>query len=70
MLAGTILDLLESPDLVARVRECFLEENRGVKYEPLLPPDTHPPLDLNKQMMDTHRPEMKKHYVNKEVKFV
>ena len=33
VLAGTILDLLEGPELVAQVREYFLEENKGVKYE-------------------------------------
>ena len=32
VLAGTILDLLESPELVARVREYFLEENKGVEF--------------------------------------
>ena len=68
MLAGTILDLLESPELVARVRECFEEENKGVKYEPLMPPDARPEVGLNKQMMDSCRPEMKKHYLNKTVR--
>ena len=70
VLAGTILDLLQNPELIQRARECFEEENKGVKYEPLLPPDTRPPLDLNKQMMDGYREEMKKRYVNKKVKFV
>ena len=70
MLAGTLLDLLGSPELVKRVRECFEEENKGVRYEPLLPPDTRPSVELNKQMMDGYREEMKKHYLNKEVRFV
>ena len=45
---GTILDLLESPELVQRVSECFLEENKVLKYEPLPPPDTRPDVELNK----------------------
>ena len=53
-----------------QVKECFEVENKGVKYEPLLPPDTHPSVELNRQMMDGFRAEMKKHYLNKEVKFV
>ena len=52
VLAGTLLDLLESPELVARVKKCFAVESVGVEYEPLLPPNTHPPLDLNKQGLE------------------
>ncbi|MEX0975184.1 MAG: amidohydrolase, partial [Bacillota bacterium] len=70
VVAGTLLDLLGNPDLVAQVKECFAQESKGVKYEPLLPPDTHPSAELNKQMMDTYRPEMRKRYLNKAVKFV
>ncbi|MEX0975257.1 MAG: hypothetical protein WD024_07920 [Bacillota bacterium] len=68
--AGRLLDLLSSPVLVKQVKECLAEESVGVKYEPLLPPDTHPSVELNKQMMDGYREEMKKRYLNREIKFV
>ena len=42
VLAGTLLDLLGNPEIVKQVKECFEVENKGVKYEPLLPPDTRP----------------------------
>jgi len=70
VVAGTLIDLLVNPELVAKVKECFKEETKGVRYEPLLPPDTVPPVGLNKEMMDSFRPEMKKHYLNKPVRFV
>ena len=68
-MAGTTLHLLQDAELVQRVRECFEEESKGVKYEPLLPPDTHPSVELNKQMMHGYRAEMKKRYLNKKVRF-
>lgn len=70
VLAATLVDLLGKPELVEQVRACFEEENRGVTYEPLLPMETNPPLELNKALMDAYRPAMEQRYLRKPVKFV
>lgn len=69
VLAGTLLDLLSQPELVQQVRACFEQENRGVNYQPLLPLETQPPIELNRALMDTYRPAMQQHYLHKPVRF-
>jgi aminobenzoyl-glutamate utilization protein B len=59
-LAASILDLLMSPDLLARARTQFADDTRETKYFSLVPADAKPPLDLNREMMEKFRPEMRK----------
>lgn len=47
----------------------FAEDTKETKYFSLLPPDAKPPLDLNREMMEKFRPEMRKFYLNKPVQF-
>jgi aminobenzoyl-glutamate utilization protein B len=68
-LAGSIVDLLGDPALVRRAKETFAEELGGVKYEPLLPPDQKPPVDLNREMMEEFRPSMREHYIKEKPVF-
>ncbi|MGI6357903.1 MAG: amidohydrolase [Bacillota bacterium] len=70
VLAGTLLDLLTQPDLIQKVRECFQQETKDVAYQPLLPLEAAPPVDLNQALMDSYRPAMRQHYLNKSVRFV
>jgi len=69
ILAASMLDLLTSPDLLQRVRDQFREDTKDTRYFTLLPADTKPPLDMNREMMERMRPEMRKSYLNKTPKF-
>jgi aminobenzoyl-glutamate utilization protein B len=69
VLAASVLDVITSPDLVQRARAQFQDDTKETKYFSLLPADAKPPLDLNREMMEKYRPEMRKFYVNKKVQF-
>jgi aminobenzoyl-glutamate utilization protein B len=40
-----------------------------LKYFSLMPADAKPPVDMNKEMMESYRPEMRKYYLNKAPRF-
>jgi aminobenzoyl-glutamate utilization protein B len=69
VLAGTILDFLNHPELVKQARAEFEKATTEMKYFSVLPADAKPPLDLNKDTMDHYRAEMTKFYLNKPVRF-
>jgi aminobenzoyl-glutamate utilization protein B len=69
VLAGTILDLLARPELVAAARAEFDKQTSEMKYFAVLPADAKPPLDLNKETMDRYRPAMRQFYLDKPVRF-
>jgi aminobenzoyl-glutamate utilization protein B len=69
VLAASALDLLTSSELRAAAKKQFEEDTKDTKYFSLLPPDAKPPVDLNKEIMDKYRPEMRKFYLNKKVQF-
>jgi aminobenzoyl-glutamate utilization protein B len=69
VLAASVLDLMTSPELRAAAKKQFEEDTKETKYFSLLPPDAKPPLDLNKEIMDKYRPEMRKFYLNKKADF-
>jgi aminobenzoyl-glutamate utilization protein B len=69
VLAASILDLLTSPDVLAKANAEFQEATKDSKYFSLMPADAKPPLDMNKAMMDKFRPEMRKYYLNKTPRF-
>ena len=64
VLAASVLDLLTDPALLARAKAQFEQDTKAVQYAPFLPASAKPPLDLNRDMMDKYRAEMKKHYLN------
>lgn len=70
VLAGTCLDFLLNPGLVATARQTFAAEIEGTRYDPLLPPEARPPLNLNKEYMETFRPVLASRYVRTPVRFV
>lgn len=62
-MAASAIDLLMSPKKVQEIRDefnRFLEKN---PYEPFLPEDAQPPLDLNRELMEKFRPLMEKFYL-------
>jgi aminobenzoyl-glutamate utilization protein B len=62
VLAGSMVDLLTRPELLAKAKETFKKEVAGATYRPLLPPDQKPPLTLNAEEMAKYRNQMKPHY--------
>ncbi|MEI9479431.1 MAG: amidohydrolase [Deltaproteobacteria bacterium] len=69
VLAGSMVDLLAKPELLAKAKETFKKEMAGATYKPLLPPDQKPPLTLNVEEMAKYRDEMKKHYLHPNIQF-
>jgi hypothetical protein len=55
--------------LLQRAKDQFRADTKGTEYFSLLPAETKPPLDMNRDMMEKYRPEMRKHYLNKTPKF-
>jgi aminobenzoyl-glutamate utilization protein B len=69
VLAGAILDFLTNPELVKEARAEFVKATDEMKYFDVLPADAKPPLDLNKETMDSYRAAMSKFYLHKPVRF-
>ena len=68
-LAASLLDLLSAPELLAQAKEEFQKQTRDTPYFSFLPAEAKPPLELNREMMERFRPEMRKHYLNKTPRF-
>lgn len=61
--AMTILDLLLKPEILKESWEYYnTVQTKELKYTPLISKDDRPAIKLNKEIMDTFRPEMKKFY--------
>jgi aminobenzoyl-glutamate utilization protein B len=69
VLAASLLDLLTSDQLRQKARAEWEEATKKGQYFSILPADAKPPLDLNRDMMERYRPEMRKYYLNKTVEF-
>jgi aminobenzoyl-glutamate utilization protein B len=69
VMAGSVIDLLTQPALLAKAKETFAEEVAGSTYTSLLPPDQKPPVDLNAEEMAKYRGELRRHYAATEIKF-
>jgi len=61
--AMTTLDLLTTPKLLAEAKKYQQEVQYAEQsYDPVLTPEDKPAIDLNKELMDRIRPELKKFY--------
>jgi aminobenzoyl-glutamate utilization protein B len=61
--AMTMLDLVMKPALVEQAWDYFRNvQTKETKYEPLIRPQDTPAVDLNKDVMDRYRPQLKKYY--------
>jgi aminobenzoyl-glutamate utilization protein B len=69
VLAASIIDLLTSPDLIAKARAEFETESKKTPYFSLLPPDAQPPIELNRAEMEKYRADMRPLYLNKQPRF-
>jgi aminobenzoyl-glutamate utilization protein B len=63
VMAAAALDLFMRPEELKKIREEFEAFQKEHPYEPFLPEDSVPPLDLNEDLMEKWRPEMKPHYL-------
>jgi aminobenzoyl-glutamate utilization protein B len=68
-MAGSAVDLLMDPSLVAEAKDTFQVEIGDVEYQPLLPPEQKPPLELNHDLMERFRPAMRAHYLKEKPVF-
>ncbi|HEX6284837.1 MAG TPA: amidohydrolase [Pyrinomonadaceae bacterium] len=67
VVAMTVIDLLTKPELVDQAWKYFREvQTKDTKYQPLISAEDKPAVWLNKRIMDTFRPEMRKYYYNPE----
>ena len=61
--AMTILDLVMRPELITGAWDYFRAvQTKDIKYEPLLRATDTPAIQLNKEVMDRFRPQMRKYY--------
>ena len=61
--ALTLLDLVGTPALVDSAWSYFRNvQTKEIKYEPLIRPQDRPPVELNTEIMQRYRPEMRKYY--------
>lgn len=61
--AMTMLDLLTQPALVDSAWAYFREvQTKDIQYEPLIRPGDTPATEMNADIMQRYRPEMRKHY--------
>jgi aminobenzoyl-glutamate utilization protein B len=54
------LDLLTNPELLNAAKAYFSEQTKTVKWQSLIPQETKPPIDLNRERMQRFRPELDK----------
>jgi len=61
--AMTLVDLFLKPEVVTEAWRYFTEvQTKNQKYEPLIRPQDTPAIELNKEIMDKYRDEMRKYY--------
>ncbi len=58
--ALTAIDLLTNPELLAAAKKYFAEQTKETKWKPLIPEDTKPPIELNREKMERFRPQLRK----------
>ncbi len=61
-MAASAIDLLTRPDELAAIRAEFEAYSEEHPYQPFLPEDAEPPLDLNRELMEKWRPVLEEHY--------
>ncbi len=69
VMAGSIIDLLTRPELMAAARASFLKEVAGSTYRSLLPAAQKPPVELNAREMAAFRDLMRPHYLKVSIRF-
>jgi len=61
--AMTVLDLLLRPEVIQQAWDYFRnEQTKGTQYQPIIRPEDRPATWLNADILNRHRPEMRKYY--------
>jgi aminobenzoyl-glutamate utilization protein B len=61
--AMTMLDFLLRPELVRQAWDYFRNvQTKDIKYQPIIRPEDRPAIELNANIMERYRPEMRKYY--------
>ncbi len=61
--AMTLLDFMLRPELVEQAWDYFRNvQTKDITYRPLIRPDDRPAIELNAEIMDRYRPEMREYY--------
>jgi aminobenzoyl-glutamate utilization protein B len=60
--AMTALDLLLRPGLLDEARTYFAQQTKQIKWKPLIPEGTKPPIELNRDKMERFLPQLKPLY--------
>ena len=61
--AATAIDFLLKPEWVRQAWAYFREvQTKDVKYTPLIGPEDRPAVEMNREKMEKHLPELRKHY--------
>jgi len=68
-LAASVIDMLTSPDVLAKAKAEFEVESRKTPYFSLVPADAKPEVELNRTEMEKYRADMRKFYLNKTPRF-
>ena len=58
--AMTVMDLLTKPEIITAAKQYFAEQTKTTKWESLIPVNSPPPIDLNKEKMERFMPELNK----------
>ncbi len=58
--ALTALDLVLKPELLEAARKYFAEQTKETKWKSLIPVDTRPPIEINREKMERFRPALEK----------
>ena len=66
VIAMTLMDLFLNPELVSAAKEYFAKQTAEHEYTPLIGPDDHPAIHLNKEKMDSFRQAMRPFYYDPE----
>jgi aminobenzoyl-glutamate utilization protein B len=67
--AATALDCFLNPGLVDEAKQTFAEEIGATRFTSLLPEGRKPPLDLNRDVIERFRPQMREHYLHEQAQF-
>lgn len=60
--ALTLLDFMVRPELVEEAWDYFRAQTRDLQYTPLLRPQDQPAIEMNREIMERFRPEMREYY--------
>jgi aminobenzoyl-glutamate utilization protein B len=64
VLAATGVDLIAQPQLLVEAKAEHTQRLAGKSYQPLIPADANPPIEINRKVMEKYRALMEKHYQN------